>query len=1168
MTMSHDVIETSPGKKSRNLSEKKRRDQFNLLIGELSGMVASNTRKMDKSTVLKATIAFLKNQKEISVRCQNQEVREDWKPSFLSNEEFTHLMLEALDGFIMTVSCSGRVLYTSESITPLLGHLPSNLCGLPMYDLLLEEERGDMKRFLSNPALAPNPTTWFQDTKEKYTVAIHLKRGSVHTSESSHYERVHLTGYFERYNCPSEDGVLDFSCSEAEDSVSLSSCSRSCGGGLFQSSLIHPQMTQETTKLVFVAIARMERPQLVREMMIIEPAKTEFTSRHSLEWKFLFLDHRAPTIIGYMPFEVLGTSGYDYYHVDDLDKIAACHEQLMKTGKGTSCYYRFLTKGQQWIWLQTQYYITYHQWNSKPEFIVCTNTVVSGIKKMSCDITARWSPMLLTSRSVRTGFKPGSVDCAPRTNPTVLPGSFGSTYVLVKLLSHWQPPCKIEGSYLFDTGFCSHQHWSYNDVKAELSQEEIADECQSEVESHQPEGSIVFDNIGGSGAGPSGLSVMVEDLVQQLPDKKPVIQPSRTSPAGPSHLQAQHLQQLPQQMQQTQQHTEQQTQQQQQHSIQQQQQLPQQQTIQQQQQQQLQLQEQQLQQQEEHQNQQQLHQQQQQQQQQLPPHKQPQSQNLYLHHCITVQSQSSQLPPPLSQPPSASHSPNTTTTQQVRQQQQPPPPPPQQIVGLPEGAVVEMQDTETVAQQSMAAVSPSSQHSVYLSPQTPQHLTSRGEPPPWPSKARSDDGTTETTPFVKLKVPAKSWGHFSRTSPRKESSQYNGGSSLNEGGSSSKRARLQDVMHQQQQDQPPSQLILDDVAPPPSPCSDASLNSHVSLGSIHKESNLHFGSKSANKERYYRKIEFPPELSRSISSSRLSGSCEEEKKEDQFLHMMVMSPSGSASSHTSGGGFGMEPQYIGSIGSSGGGTHTMTVTGGGGAAVGNTATQVVQVAAVPFSPVIPLNPVVTNLSVQLPAVPTTEGLRQSLILSPDQRQLQDQLRRKHAELQQQILRQQEELRQVNDQLIMAQYGSLSLQHVYKGGLQYTTTSSVGTTGGFHSSIAVGPSVGGVLGMGTAGIPVSASLHPVTGAVSLATGTLAAATSSIVQPVAMTSPASLQSPTITVSTLNPAQVSVESVSTQGLAVPYQLSNQHAQMLFAQPGGTGQAHSQSQQHQSKK
>ena len=28
-----------------------------------------------------------------------------------------------------------------------------------------------------------------------------------------------------------------------------------------------------------------------------------------------------------------------------------------QTGEGTSCYYRFLTKGQQWIWLQTRYQV-------------------------------------------------------------------------------------------------------------------------------------------------------------------------------------------------------------------------------------------------------------------------------------------------------------------------------------------------------------------------------------------------------------------------------------------------------------------------------------------------------------------------------------------------------------------------------------------------------------------------------------------------------------------------------------------------------------------------------------------------------------------------------------------------------------------------------------------
>lgn len=49
----------------------------------------------------------------------------------------------------------------------------------------------------------------------------------------------------------------------------------------------------------------------------------------------------------------------------------------MQKGEGTSCYYRFLTKGQQWIWLQTRFFITYHQWNSKPEFVVCTHRVVN-----------------------------------------------------------------------------------------------------------------------------------------------------------------------------------------------------------------------------------------------------------------------------------------------------------------------------------------------------------------------------------------------------------------------------------------------------------------------------------------------------------------------------------------------------------------------------------------------------------------------------------------------------------------------------------------------------------------------------------------------------------------------------------------------------------------------
>ncbi|XP_033327673.2 circadian locomoter output cycles kaput protein Clock [Megalopta genalis] len=351
-TMDDDIDDKDDTKrKSRNLSEKKRRDQFNMLVNELGSMVGSNARKMDKSTVLKSTILFLKNHNEIAVRSRVHEIQEDWKPSFLSNEEFTHLILEALDGFIMVFSSSGRIYYVSESVTSLLGYLPKELENTTIYDITFQEDQSPLYNVLLNPVNTRDRRNVKKE--DQISFSCHIKRGGRNVQENSVYELVQFIGYF-RSDVDSE--VDNF----------LPSTKFGTTGGM-------------DTKLVFVGTGRLQTPQLIRELSVMDNTKSEFTSRHSLEWKFLFLDHRAPPIIGYLPFEVLGTSGYDYYHVDDLDKVVMCHESLMQKGEGTSCYYRFLTKGQQWIWLQTRFYITYNQWNSKPEFIVCTHYVVSYI---------------------------------------------------------------------------------------------------------------------------------------------------------------------------------------------------------------------------------------------------------------------------------------------------------------------------------------------------------------------------------------------------------------------------------------------------------------------------------------------------------------------------------------------------------------------------------------------------------------------------------------------------------------------------------------------------------------------------------------------------------------------------------------------------------------------
>ncbi|XP_059140370.1 circadian locomoter output cycles protein kaput-like isoform X2 [Physella acuta] len=332
-------------RKTRNLSEKKRRDQFNVLINELCSMVAANCKKMDKSSVLKSAIQFLRNHQEFSVQSAAYEIKEDWKPTFLCNEEFAQLMLEAVDSFLVVFTQQGKVVFTSDSVTSLLGHLPSDLINNSLYDLMHEDDRIKLFNLLSK-----------QQSEDTIAFTCHLRRGTIDPTESVTYEYVKVCGTSQYIGDVEDESML------CDDYIGI-------------------DMPEQA--LCFCCTVRLQTSHIIREMSGVDEATSEFTSRHSLEWKFLFLDHRAPPIIGYLPFEVLGTSGYDYYHPDDLEVVSTCHEQLMLLGKGTSKFYRFLTKGQQWIWLQTRYFITYHQWSSKPEFIVCTNTVVgySSVRK-------------------------------------------------------------------------------------------------------------------------------------------------------------------------------------------------------------------------------------------------------------------------------------------------------------------------------------------------------------------------------------------------------------------------------------------------------------------------------------------------------------------------------------------------------------------------------------------------------------------------------------------------------------------------------------------------------------------------------------------------------------------------------------------------------------------
>ncbi len=74
----------------------------------------------------------------------------------MSNEEFIHLMLEAVDGFLVAVASDGEILHCSENIVSILGHLPNDLVNNSIFGMLYSTEAPEMYRRLASSAQVVN----------------------------------------------------------------------------------------------------------------------------------------------------------------------------------------------------------------------------------------------------------------------------------------------------------------------------------------------------------------------------------------------------------------------------------------------------------------------------------------------------------------------------------------------------------------------------------------------------------------------------------------------------------------------------------------------------------------------------------------------------------------------------------------------------------------------------------------------------------------------------------------------------------------------------------------------------------------------------------------------------------------------------------------------------
>lgn len=85
----------------------------------------------------------------------------------------------------------------------------------------------------------------------------------------------------------------------------------------------------------------------------------------------------ATLVLGFLPQELLGTSMYEYYQHDDIPALAEAHKAALQSNeKITTSIYRFRTKDNNNVRLQSDWKAFKNPWTKDVEYIIAKNSVI------------------------------------------------------------------------------------------------------------------------------------------------------------------------------------------------------------------------------------------------------------------------------------------------------------------------------------------------------------------------------------------------------------------------------------------------------------------------------------------------------------------------------------------------------------------------------------------------------------------------------------------------------------------------------------------------------------------------------------------------------------------------------------------------------------------------
>ncbi|XP_041963611.1 aryl hydrocarbon receptor nuclear translocator isoform X3 [Alosa sapidissima] len=368
--------------------ERRRRNKMTAYITELSDMVptcSALARKPDKLTILRMAVSHMK-----SLRGGNTTPDGTYKPSFLSDQELKHLILEAADGFLFVVSCdSGRIVYVSDSVTPILNQTQSDWLGSSLYDQLHPDDKEKLREQLSTSENSNNGRM------------LDLKTGTVKKEGQQSSSARMSMGARRSFICRMRIGMCPVEPVSMNRLNFLRSRNRNGLGpakeGEPQYVVVHctgyikswppagVTLSDEDTdnsqnnRFCLVAIGRLQVtccPSDSSTSSLNVPV--EFISRHDCQGLFTFVDHRCMATVGYQPQELLGKNILELAHPEDQSLLRDSLQQVVKLrGQVMSVMFRFRSKTNEWIWMRTSSFTFQNPFSEEIEYIICTNANVN-----------------------------------------------------------------------------------------------------------------------------------------------------------------------------------------------------------------------------------------------------------------------------------------------------------------------------------------------------------------------------------------------------------------------------------------------------------------------------------------------------------------------------------------------------------------------------------------------------------------------------------------------------------------------------------------------------------------------------------------------------------------------------------------------------------------------